>query len=241
MRNLYINFVTILISFYASVVFANTSNFSVRPTPKQVYENNSLVSTSLTTTKEGKVISEDFLKQIEVYINSLKILSGDFKQISSNGARDSGKFYISKPGRIRLEYNSPILLISDGVSLAYEDKDLDQISYMSIKSHPAAVVLNDNIKITGNNPTVKIKNVDIQNNLVEINLATLTEKQSGTITLLFENSPLSLYGWRVRDAHGITTTVQLFNIKPAKKFNDSLFKINKVRTIGRKKSKSNYY
>ncbi|MBR1545065.1 MAG: outer membrane lipoprotein carrier protein LolA, partial [Alphaproteobacteria bacterium] len=100
---------------------------------------------------------ESYLKKVETYVNSLKKISGKFTQHSSNGASDFGKFYINKPGKMRLEYNSPILLVADGTSIVYEDKKSNQISYISMNSNPASIVLNGNITFTGKNPSVKVK------------------------------------------------------------------------------------
>lgn len=192
-------------------------------------------------TQPENTVSESFLKSVETYVNSLKTISGNFYQESSNGAKDSGKFYISKPGKIRLEYNSPILLVADGSSIVYQDKSLDQISYLPLKSNPASVVLNNNITITGKNPTAKVKQVEYVDNVVEITLSTVAEKKSGVITLLFEKTPLSLIGWKVKDVNGITTTVKLANIKPLNDIDLSLFKITRKKPIGQKKSRSKYY
>ncbi len=180
------------------------------------------------------------LKDIETYVNSLQKISGTFEQYSSNGAEDSGKFYINKPGKMRLEYKSPILLVADGNSIVYEDKKLNQISYISMDSNPASIILNGNITLTGNNPSVKIKNIEYKDSIIELTLTTPNEKQSGIITLIFENSPLSLIGWRVKDAQGITTNITLSNIKPESSFDNNLFKITR-KGVGSKKSKSKYY
>ncbi len=194
-----------------------------------------------TYTEPETEISQTFLKSVETYVNSLKTISGNFYQESSNGAKDSGKFYISKPGKIRLEYNSPILLVADGDSIVYQDKSLDQISYLPLKSNPASVVLNNNITITGKNPTAKVKKVEYIDNIIEITLSTVAEKKSGVITLMFEKTPLSLIGWKVKDINGITTTVKLTNIKPLNNIDLSLFKITRKKPIGQKKSRSKYY
>lgn len=185
--------------------------------------------------------TQSFLKNVETYVNSLKKISGTFTQSSSNGATDAGKFYIDKPGKMRLEYESPILLVADGNSIVYEDKKLDQISYISMNSNPASIILNGDVKITGKNSSVKVKDIVEKDGFSEITLSTPNEKQSGTITLIFETKPLSLYGWRVRDAQGITTNVHLSNIKPETSFSSNLFKITRSKSIGSKKNKSKYY
>lgn len=184
---------------------------------------------------------QSYLKKVEDYINSLQKISGTFTQYSSNGVNDSGKFYIDKPGKMRLEYKSPLLLVADGSSIVYEDKKLDQISYISMESNPASIILNNNIKLTGKNPSVKIKKIEEKENQTEITLSTPNEKEAGIITLIFEKKPLSLQGWRVRDAQGIITNVILSNIKPETSFNSHLFKITRNKSIGTKKSKSKYY
>ena len=224
---------------YVSAQNANTSTSNVVASQTVVAP----TSSSTTTLNLATTSTQQLLTDVEKYINSLQKISGNFTQKSSNGARNAGKFYISKPGKMRLEYESPILLIADGNSIVYEDKKLDQISYISMNSNPASIVLNSNIRLTGKNPSVKIKNITQNNNITEITLSTPNEKQSGTITLLFETRPLSLTGWRVRDAQGITTNIQLSSIRPESSFNSNLFKISRTKTIGTSssKSKSKYY
>lgn len=182
------------------------------------------------------------IKNIESYVNSLQSISGNFNQISSNGAKDSGVFYINKPGRMRLEYKSPILLVADGSSIVYFDKKLDQISYIALESNPASIILNGKIKLTGENPDAKITNItETDDEILEIELSTPTEKQSGKITILFSKKPLSLIGWKVKDPQGITTTITLSNIKPETNLSSSLFKISRNKSFNNTKSKSKYY
>ena len=184
---------------------------------------------------------ESYLKKVETYVNSLQKISGKFTQNSSNGAKDSGTFYINKPGKMRLQYKSPILLVADGTSIVYEDKKSNQISYISMNSNPASIILNGTITFTGKNPSVKVKSIEEREATTEITLTTANEKQSGVITLIFDNKPLSFSGWRIRDAQGITTEVTLSDIKPETYFDPSLFKITRNKTIGSGKSKSKYY
>ena len=181
-------------------------------------------------------------KNIEKYVNSLQSISGNFNQISSNGAKDSGKFYIQKPGRMRLEYKSPILLVADGSSIVYFDKKLDQISYIAQESNPASIILNGNIDLTSDKPDAKITNITKnKNDILEIELTLIDAKQTGKITILFNEKPLSLIGWKIKDAQGITTTITLSNIKPETNLSSSLFKISRTKSFNNKKSKSKYY
>jgi outer membrane lipoprotein-sorting protein len=181
------------------------------------------------------------LKDVEDYINSMKSISGRFTQRSSNGANDSGTFYISKPGRMRLEYKSPILLVADGSSIVYHDKKLDQISYMSLDSNPASIILRGDVRLTGAKPSATVREIRETGATTEIALALPDAKDAGRLTLLFSSRPLSLEGWRVRDPQGITTTVSLLEVRESASFDSSLFKITRNRTIGGSKNSGKYY
>ncbi|MDR1477063.1 MAG: outer membrane lipoprotein carrier protein LolA [Rickettsiales bacterium] len=181
------------------------------------------------------------LKGVEEYINAMKSISGSFVQRSSNGANDSGTFYISKPGRMRLEYKSPILLVADGASIVYQDKKLDQISYMSLDSNPASIILKGDVRLTGAKPSAVVRGISESGGTAEIALALPNAKDAGSLTLLFSARPLSLEGWRVRDPQGITTDVSLLEIRESASFDSSLFKITRNRTIGGSKNSGKYY
>jgi outer membrane lipoprotein-sorting protein len=181
-----------------------------------------------------------FLREVESYMNSMSSIKGSFMQKSSNGVEDSGSFIISRPGRMRLEYKSPMLLVADGESLVYFDKKLDQISYIALDSNPASVILKGTVSLTGKDPNINIKGVEDKGSTTELSLSLGNERQTGMITFVFVNRPLSLAGWRVRDAQGITTDVSLADIVPAENLDPSLFKISRG-SVGRKKSGSKYY
>ncbi|MCL2439326.1 MAG: outer membrane lipoprotein carrier protein LolA [Alphaproteobacteria bacterium] len=168
----------------------------------------------------------EFTARVEAYVNSLRHISGDFTQRSSNGKSDSGTFHISKPGRMRLEYKSPILLIADGRDLVYYDKKLEQISYISLASNPASIVLTNDVSLSSPDSPIRIREVfETDNNTTEIFLSYTYEKRSGEIVLIFTTKPFALAGWRIRDAQGITTEITLSNIRPATGFDASLFRI----------------
>jgi outer membrane lipoprotein-sorting protein len=184
---------------------------------------------------------QKLLRDLETYVNSLQSIKGDFSQASSNGITDGGVFYINKPGRMRLEYKSPMLLIADGTSMVYHDKKLDQISYIALDSNPASVILNGNITLAGPNPSVRISDISASGDETLVTVANPNERQSGRLTLVFQTRPLSLVGWTVRDPQGITTSVTLSNITPEKNPDGSLFKITRGKSFTGAKSKSKYY
>jgi outer membrane lipoprotein carrier protein len=69
----------------------------------------------------GSVSADELAKKVQARYNGLKSISARFRQLSVNKVsmmkeRSSGKVYISKPGRMRWEYEEPEnrLIVSDG-------------------------------------------------------------------------------------------------------------------------------
>lgn len=75
------------------------------------------------------------LQDLEKYLNSIHDLSADFVQINHNQVEQGGKFYLSRPDKMRWDYIYPrktTLLLNDD-QLIYYDYKLDQVSYFKNK------------------------------------------------------------------------------------------------------------
>jgi Outer membrane lipoprotein carrier protein LolA len=64
------------------------------------------------------------ISRVNNYLSNMQVLSGKFVQVGPDGGRTQGDFYISKPGKVRFEYDdpSPIELIADGQSVVVRDR-----------------------------------------------------------------------------------------------------------------------
>ena len=90
------------------------------------------------------------IARIEAYLNRIRTLEARFLQVSSDGEYSEGDLYFSKPGKMRLEYDDPkpVVIVSDGVNLAYFDKELEQVSYFDLESTQASILLRETISFT---------------------------------------------------------------------------------------------
>ncbi|HLN25050.1 MAG TPA: outer membrane lipoprotein carrier protein LolA, partial [Patescibacteria group bacterium] len=96
------------------------------------------------------------VSKAEQYLNDVTTLRARFLQASASGATAEGTMFLSRPGRMRLEYDppSPILVIADGSYLIYYDKDLQQVSYVDLDSTPAGVLVQPQVKLDGDDQQV---------------------------------------------------------------------------------------
>lgn len=153
------------------------------------------------------------LDAAEAYFAKLKTLKARFLQVTSTGEYSEGNLILSRPGRMRLEYDppSPVLVLADGSYLIYVDKALDQVSYLSLDSTPAGILLRD--KVSFRDPDLSVTGVRRHSAVVEIDVVMAADPAAGALTLVFTDSPFELRQWRIRDAQGTQTSVSLDSLQ----------------------------
>jgi outer membrane lipoprotein-sorting protein len=172
------------------------------------------------------------ISRAEAYLNAVTTLKARFMQVAPSGDVAEGTAYISRPGRMRLDYDppSPILVVADGKVLYYFDKKLQQTSYFDLDSTPAGVLIKPEVKLDGED--LKVTKVAHQPGVVDITVARRSDPGQGRITLVFTESPFQLRQWQVVDPQGQTTTVSLFDAQTGLAFNKDLFVFSDPRATG---------
>lgn len=169
------------------------------------------------------------VEKANAYFNGLSTLVGDFAQVGGDGRKLTGKLYLSRPGRLRFEYDAPATLeiIADGTSVAVRDRKLATQDLYTIGQTPLKFLLSDRIDITRD---LVVTDVTKENGGVRI----LMEDRStlgGTskIALTFDPSVETLAQWRVVDPQGFLTTVALSNVERGRRMDPKLFYIEYQR------------
>ena len=83
------------------------------------------------------------------YFNSITTLQARFLQVASTGAMTQGTLSLKRPGRMRFEYDapSPILLVSNGTWLVFQDNELEQTTHVPLGSTPLSVLVEDPVDL----------------------------------------------------------------------------------------------
>jgi outer membrane lipoprotein-sorting protein len=165
----------------------------------------------------------DFLRKAEAEINALHTLKSRFLQATTNGDLSEGIVYMSRPGRLRVEYDPPmsVLVVADGFYFTFVDTKLQQMSYLDFDATPAGLLLQKKLELSG--PTSRVRAVKEFPGGVEISVVSRKDPTSGMLTLVFTKAPFALAQWRVTDAQGIVTTVTLQNPETGVRLPESLF------------------
>ena len=148
------------------------------------------------------------IARIEDYLNDLTTLKADFVQINPDGGTVTGELYYQRPDKMRLDYDPPsdILIVSDGWWVIYYDRQLEQVSHLSIGSTPLGFLLSDEIRLSGD---VTVTDVERSAGELHVTLVQTDEPNQGSIQLSFAEDPLELRRWTVLDAQGQATHVVL--------------------------------
>ncbi|MAH84305.1 MAG: hypothetical protein CBB68_08250 [Rhodospirillaceae bacterium TMED8] len=165
---------------------------------------------------------EDLIR-IEAHLNSITTLTARFLQVSSNGEFSEGVIYLSRPGRMRVEYDlpNPVVLIADGSSLIYIDRELEQETAVLLKLTSADFILRKNLSFMSNE--ILITGFNRSPGVFRVSIVKAAAPLEGQLTLVFSDKPLELRKWTVTDAFGIKTTLSLLGTRFGQKINKDLF------------------
>jgi outer membrane lipoprotein-sorting protein len=163
------------------------------------------------------------LARVERYLNGLTTLKADFVQINPDGGTATGELYYQRPDKMRLDYNPPsdILIVSDGWTIVYYDRRLEQVSHLFPNSTPLGFLLRDKIRLSGD---VTVTDVRRAAGELHVTLVQTEEPNQGAIQLSFAEDPLELRRWTVFDAEGQATHLVLEQPQTGMRLDRELFR-----------------
>ena len=167
--------------------------------------------------------------RVNTYLSSVTVLSGKFVQVGPDGRRTQGDFYISKPGKVRFEYDepSPIELIADGQSVVVRDRRLATQDVYPLSQTPLRFLLSDRVDLTKDTHLVAVYADDVF-------ITVVVEEKNGVVgtsrlMIMFSAKDMQLKQWTVTDPQGYDTTVAVYNLDSSSRPDPSMFKIDYTR------------
>jgi outer membrane lipoprotein-sorting protein len=168
------------------------------------------------------------LQRVNAALNSLTYFSAYFTQLSGNH-QSEGQVYISKPGKLRFDYDPPVPteIIADGSSVAVRDTKMVTQDIYPIGQTPLKFLTYETVDLARD---FKIIAVRVEPDRVLVSMedkATFTG--TSKITLFFEQPRLTLKQWVVIDPQGVEISVVLNGINTTTKPDPKIFVIDFLR------------
>jgi outer membrane lipoprotein-sorting protein len=171
-----------------------------------------------------ELYKSDIVK-VENYLNNIQDFSAKFMQLSADGELSQGLFYLSRPGKMRIEYlgQNNILIVVNGAVLAYKDLELDETSYLTTNSTPASFLTRKNISFFAKD--IEITEVSEVGGQIKISLLKKNRQDAGEFSLIFNIEPLQFLKMEVKNDLGEIVSVSLEDINFSPKIDSKLFVI----------------
>jgi outer membrane lipoprotein-sorting protein len=166
------------------------------------------------------------IDRVNGYLSTVAVLSGRFVQVGPDGRRTQGDFYISKPGKLRFEYDdpSPIELIADGTSVVVRDRKLATQDVYPLSQTPLRFLLSNNVDLMRDTHLIAVYADDVF-------ITVVVEEKNGIVgtsrlMIMFDSKDMQLKQWTVTDPQGYDTTVAVYNLDASRRPDPSMFKID---------------
>lgn len=174
---------------------------------------------TMTTAERSKL-----LRDASKALAAVKTARGKFEQYSPDGSFSTGQFALSRPGKVRFDYDDPVplVLVSDGTTVALQDSELETTDRVPLASTPLSLLLSDAIDFDKDAEVIDVRRTGERTN---ITLRDKTGETEGTLTLVLEGAGNLLEGWRTVDANGASTSVMLKDVETGARLNPRLFRL----------------
>ena len=170
------------------------------------------------------------LERIEDYLNQLTTMDSRFVQLS-DGSLAQGRIYLSRPGRLRIEYEPPVpvLIVASGRFMLYYDRELEQATYVPVSRTPAYFLLRDQVDLRNG---INITGFERDHASIRVTLTEEDNPAQGSLTVVFEDNPLRLVKWQVIDQQGQQIDVSLLDPHFGLELDGDLFSTADPRIFG---------
>ncbi|WP_417479192.1 LolA family protein [Maricaulis maris] len=167
---------------------------------------------------------ETALAGINAALNSIDTLRSRFIQIAPDGSSAQGNLALSRPGRLRLDYDepNPLRIIADGTTVAVEDRALETVDRIPLRSTPLWWLLKPEIDIAEDAAIVSLER---EFGFLYLTLRDPSDEMEGEIMFVFSQSDHALREWFVTDALGEITRVSLIDVQSDVTLNPRIFVI----------------
>ena len=162
--------------------------------------------------------------EVERYVNSIRTLQARFVQSNPNGSVVQGTLYVSRPGRMRFEYDAPsqLKVVADGTQVTMWDPATRDFGQWPIGWTAASFLVKEPFQLSGDITVQSSQRTP--DGLLALTMVQTRKPQEGKIIVRVSENPMQLRGWSIIDNRGNKVDVTLTDFKTGTQLADSLFK-----------------
>lgn len=165
------------------------------------------------------------LDRVSAALTSVRTAQGNFVQTNGDGSVTTGTFALNRPGRMRFDYDdpTPILIVSNGTTVAMEDSELETVDRVPIGSTPLGLILSTDLRF---DEDVEVLSVLQNEDRIGVRVSDATGELEGTLTMVLDAANYDLLGWLATDGNLQTTVVDLLDVEKNVRLDPRLFRLD---------------
>ena len=185
----------------------------------------------------AQAVDRALVQQVETYLNGLRTLRARFQQVAQDGAVATGTAWISRPGRMRFDYDppEPLLLVASGGQVMLFDRELGQPSTVPAGSTPLGLLLRPEIRLSGD---ITVTATERAGGFIHVSLHRTGAPAEGRLTMSFQEQPMALRQWTVLDAQARQTRVTLYELDTSVRPDTRMFDFNDPRFLEEERARA---
>lgn len=204
----------------------------VQPTeaslPESVEPEPAILETETPRANNGEVPEAEWpaiVRDASAALADAKTARGNFIQTNADGSTMTGTFALNRPGRMRFDYDdpTPILIVSDGTTVAIEDSELETVDRGPIGATPLGIILSTQLDVEKDVDVLSVVQNDAR---IGVRVSDAKGELEGTMTMVFDKTSYALLGWLTVDANLQTTVVDLTEVETNIRVDPRLFRLN---------------
>ena len=156
-------------------------------------------------------------------LERIQNLQAKFTQVAPSGTMTTGRMFLSRPGRLRFEYDAPTptVIVATGGLVYIHDSDLDTTDSYPVGQTPLRFLLRKELDLDA----AQVLSVHQGEHGLKITLVAKDQELQGNLALVFDPETLMLEGWSFVDPNREVTLVDLDDVEEVKRLPGNLFRI----------------
>lgn len=162
--------------------------------------------------------------EVERYFNGIRTMQARFVQSNPGGTVVQGTFSVSRPGRMRFEYDPPsqLKIVADGRQVTMWDPPNRDFGQWPIGWTAASFLVREPFTLTGGD--LAVEKVERADGMLQLTISQAKKPQEGKVIVRLSENPMVLRGWSIIDSRGQRVDVALNGLQTGLQLSDSLFK-----------------
>ena len=171
-----------------------------------------LFSMAVCLCPHGLMAAATTLQEIQDYLNQTRSMEAPFEQLSPNGENRLGNFKLLKPGKLLLQYNkSKEKIFTHEGTMYFANGNTQDLTQTQLDQSIADILIAEFIVL--DHPDILVGPFEDDGQKVSLTVRKRGMEEAGTMTLVFHKNPLKLVQWKIIDAQGQKTIVNLKNLR----------------------------